>query len=167
MEEQTKKLGRPSKAKEETQENKEKVVVDAEVFSKMQSDIELLKKVANRYRLEEQEALAKRNEKGAPRGHLKRLNGKLVVKWLGLNEKGSKAEQKILYQGTTPVGEVLIGHYKTIEDEDIVCEAVKFYRSTDIEQFTKIGQEGDDWVIKFDNQALPQEYKINLKFVNP
>ena len=101
------------------------------------------------------------------RGHLKRLNGKLIVRWMGLNEEGSKAEQKILYQGTTPIGEVLIGHYKTLEGEDIICEASKFYKSIALEKFTKIGQEGDMWTIRFDNKELPQDMKIHVKYLNP
>ena len=86
---------------------------------------------------------------------------------MGLNEEGSKAEQKILYQGTTPIGEVLIGHYKTLEGEDIICEASKFYKSIALEKFTKIGQEGDMWTIRFDNKELPQDMKIHVKYLNP
>ncbi len=172
MEEQTKKLGRPPKEintdeQKATDESKEKVVISKEEFNKMQKDIDLLKKVASRYKIEEQEALERKGEARQRRGFLKRLEGKLIVKWLGLNEEGSKAEQKILYQGTTPVGEVMIGHYKTIDNEDVVTDAVRFYRSTDLEHFTITGQEGSLLTLRFDNPNLPQEYKLDLKFVNP
>ena len=157
-----------TKTDEKTDEKtEEKVVLTRKEFNEIQKDIQLLKNSVSRYKLEEQEAKISKNKDKLPRGHCKRLNGKLVVKWLGVNDPGSKAEQKILYQGTTPVGEVLVGHYKTIDDEDIVCEAIKFYRSTDLEYFTKIGQEGEDWIIRFDNPELPQEYKLNIKYLNP
>jgi hypothetical protein len=176
MEEQPKKLGRPPKEIKPTINepeantpsiSTEQVVITKEEFSKMQSDIALLKSVASRYKLEEQEALAKRDRKELPRGHLKRLDGKLITRWVGMNEPDFKGEQKIIYQGTTPMGEIMIGHYKTIDNEDIVCEAVKFYRSTDLEYFTKLSQDGDTWTIRFDNKELPQDLKINAKFVNP
>jgi len=149
------------------QDSKEQVVISKEDFKKMQEDINLLKGTVSRYKLEEQEALLKGKKKKLPRGHLKKVNGKLILSWLGLNVAGSKAEQKILYQGTTPVGEVMIGHYKVLDDEDLVCEASKFYKSTDLEKFTKIGQEGDNWIIKFDDPELPQKMSINIKFINP
>lgn len=155
-------------AKEQKEVPKEeKVVLSKKDFEEMQADINLLKGSVSQYKLEEQQALRDKDKKELPRGHMKRIKGKLVTKWLGLNEPGSQAEQKILYQGTTPIGEVLIGHYKTIDDEDIVCEASIFYKSTDLEHFTKLGQDGDEWIIRFDNMDLPQEYRINVKFVNP
>lgn len=154
-----KKLGRPPK--------EEKVVISRDELNKMQEDIRILKSVASRYKLEEQEALANKGKKKESRGFLKKLDGKLIVKWIGSNEPGWKGEQKILYQGTTPIGEVLVSHFKTIEDEDVICDAVKFYRSTDLEHFTKVGQEGDIWIIRFDNPELPQEFKVDVKFINP
>lgn len=155
-------------AKEDSTKD-EKVVLSKGEFQQLQDDINLLKRSVSQYRLQEQELALKkeRGEDTLPRGYCKRIDGELVVSWLGLNDEGSKAEQKILYQGTTPIGEVLIGHYKTIDGKDIVTEASKFYTSTDLEKFTKIGQEGDTWIVRFDNPELPQEYKIHLKFVNP
>lgn len=145
----------------------EKVVMTKTDLDSMQADIDLLKKSVSRYKIEEQQALRDKDKVEKPRGHLKRIDGKLVEKWMGLNEAGSKAEQKILYQGTTPVGEIMIGHYKTFDDEDLVCEAIKFYRSTDLEYFTKLGEDGDEWTIAFDNPELPQNHKINVRYVNP
>ena len=151
----------------ETIDSEEKVVLTKTQFDAIQQDIDVLKKSVNRGRLEEQEAKVQKGKKVLPKGHLKRLKGKLIVKWLGVNEVGSKAEHEILYQGTTPVGEVLKGHYIDIDGDPIVTESVQFYRSTDLEYFTKIGQEGDEWIIKFDNPELPQEYKIKELFINP
>jgi len=143
------------------------VVIPKEEYEKLRTDIELLKSSTSRYKLEEEMAKQEAGKEKPPRGHMKRLKGKLVIGWMGINEPDSKAEFKMLYQGTTPVGEILKGHYKTLDDKDIVCESIKFTRSNDLEYFTKIGHEGDEWVVKFDNPELPQKYNIPIPFLNP
>jgi len=82
-------------------------------------------------------------------------------------EEDSKADMKIIYRDNMPVGENLIGHYKTLEGEDIVCDAVKFYRSDVIEKFDRLEDLGQYWEVQFHNPKLPQKYRLNINFVNP
>lgn len=148
--------------------SKEQFDTMMERMEEQSADIRVLKKSVSKYRLEENQAKEEKDKVSQPRGFLKRLNGKLIVKWLGKDEVNSKAKGEILYNGTTAAGEILKGHYITLEGEEVVTDAVLLTRSTDLEHFTQTGKDSEgNWIIRFDNTDLPQEYKINPKFVNP
>jgi len=102
-----------------------------------------------------------------PSGFLKKLKGKVIVKWLGVNDPGSEAKQELVYQNNAPVGEQLTGHYIALDGSKIVCNMLEFVRTTEREKFDIIGQDGDKLTIRFHNSELPQEYEISTKYVNP
>lgn len=162
-----------TKAPEEPVIN-EQVVLSKEQFdqllaqnAKLAADVNILKKSVSRSRLEENEAKEKAGKTFSRKGHVLKLNGKPIVKWFGKNEEGSKAKSEILYNGTTPMGEVLQGHYVTIDGEEIVCPAINFYRSTDIEFFTILENlPNGNWLVKFDNPDLPQSFEFNPIYNN-
>lgn len=159
----------------ETPQENQNVVLPKEQFDKMMemmeaqsADIRVLKKSVSKYKLEENEAKEKKGKTVATRGYLKKLNGEVIVKWLSKDDPNSKVKNEILYQGTTPTGEVLKSHYITIDDKEIVTDTIQFVRSNEMEYFTKLKTDSEgNWVIQFDNPTLPQEYTINPKFINP
>lgn len=157
----------PKKKPTPKKNDDEKVVISKAELESLQKDIEILKRSVSRARLDQATSKVEGEVKEEPKGFLKKLNGKVIVKWFGINEPGSKAKQEILYQGTTPIGEILKGHYVTIDGEEILEDAIRFYRSTDLAPFVKLGQEGDSWIIQFEDPSLPQEFKISTKFINP
>lgn len=109
-------------------------------------------------------------EKSLPVGHLKYLQGKLIVKWYGINEKGSKAKQEIIYHNNVAQGEKMIGHFVTIDGEDIICDSVEFTRSNAYEYFDRIAGTQEDWIVKFHNPELASkypDYEINITYINP
>jgi hypothetical protein len=136
-------------------------------LNKLEEEINILRQAVSRNKLIEAEQKASGKKKILGRGFLKKLQGKVVVAWLGVNDKGSSAKQEIIYNGSSPVGERMIGHYKTIFGDDIVCDMLEFTRSTEKENFDIIAKNGEELTICFDNQELPSEYKINTKFINP
>lgn len=87
-------------------------------------------------------------------------------KKMELKEEDSKAKSEILYQNGVAVGEKLIGHYITIDGESIVTDAVNFYRSTAMEKFDILDSSDDYYKVRFHNHRLPQDYKINIRFIN-
>ncbi len=136
----------------------------------LRQEIQILRESVREDKLKQADSKYKPVEPSLPVGFLKRLHGELVVKWMGVNEEGSKAKQELHYQGQAVVGEHLNGHYITIDDKEIVCDSIEFTRSNDIEKFSKVDGYGEDWVIEFHNPELAKkypEYKINTKFINP
>lgn len=143
----------------------EQIVLSKEQFETMMTDIKILKKSVSRYKLEENEAKERGEKKGGKRGHCLKLNGEVIVKWLGKGDAGSQAKSEILYNGTTPIGETLKGHYITITGKEIVTDAVNFYRSNDIEYFDVLEElPNGNWSVRFLNPDLPQEYEFNPKY---
>jgi hypothetical protein len=139
-------------------------------ISQLEKQIAILRDSVRQDRLSQADDKMNGKKERLPVGHLKKLNGKLVVKWLGAEEAGSQAKQELIYQNNNVVGEKLIGHYITIDGEDIVCDAINFTRSIDIEKFTKIGGTQKDWIIEFHNPVLATKYpayKIDVKYLNP
>jgi len=129
--------------------------------------ISILEDSVSRYKLEQATSRHDAKKDKPLRGHLKRLQGKVIARWMGVNEEGSRAKQELVYLNNAIVGEKLVGHYKTIGGEDIICDAIEFTRSNRLEKFTILSQDGDILTIKFDDNTLPQEYKIDVKYVNP
>lgn len=172
--------------KKTTTTGKEKTVEVKEAqLNKILGELETLKKTVSKQRYKE--ANEELKEKALQQGHCKRLDGEVIIGWypmaktgkglcdivynetgeeIKLKEEDTKAKMEIIYNNNMPIGETLKGHYKTIKGKDIVCDAKNFYRSTTIEKFDVLREEGDYKIIKFHNTLLPQEYKINNKFIN-
>ena len=147
----------------------ETITVDKEVLLDMQKQIKILRESTRQDRLDQADKKYNTKVKYA-KGFLKRLDGKLIVKWLDVGEEGSQAKQDIIYQGQTPVNEKLIGHYITIDGEEIAKDSVLFVRSDDIEKFNIIERMGETLIIEFHNPELAAkypEYSIHTKYINP
>ena len=166
---------------------KEKTItVNEEKLNKLLSEMEILKDTVSKQRYKEAEA--RQDKKFLLQGHLKRLKGEVIIAWYPMERKGngasqtvynlkdepieikeedSKAEMEIIYKDNVPVGEKLVGHYKTIEGKDIVCDAKEFYRSSAVEKFDKLEDLGQFWLVSFHNPLLPKKIKININFINP
>lgn len=143
------------------------VTLSQEQFDKLTSDVAVLKKSVSRAKFEENEAKEGKNKKHGVSGHCKRLQGKVIVKWIGSKDPAYKGRQEILYNGTTPSGEVLKGHFVTIDGEEIITDMIQFTRSNDLEFFTKLSDTPDgNWMIRFENPELPQEYEFNPHYNN-
>ncbi len=166
---------KPTPIKEPTEEKptvekSETIEVPKSEFETMKQDIQILREASREDKVMQAEKRIKGEVVELPVGFLKRLKGKLVVKWFGLNEEGSKAKQEVIHQNNIPVGERMVGHYQTIDGEDIVCDSTEFTKSNDIEKFDKVGGYDEDWVIRFHNPELAKkypDYKINIKYINP
>lgn len=128
--------------------------------------IDILKDAVNKNKLEKSIKDHDTTSK-YPTGYFKRLRGNLIVKWLGADDIGSQVKQEIVYQNNIPLGERMVGHYLTLDNDSIVCDMLEFIRSNSRESFDIIKQDGDKLVIRFHNLELPQEYETNIKFINP
>lgn len=139
-------------------------------INELRREIQVLRSSVRQDKLSQADKQFKGEEPVFPTGFLKKLDGKLIVMWYGIDDPGSKATQELIYQNENVVGERLIGHYVTIDGEDIICDIGKFTRSNKLEYFDKVNSYGEDWIISFHNPELKEKYtnyKINVKFVNP
>lgn len=144
-----------------------KVLIDADRLAKLEQSIDILRDAVKADRLEKSDEKYKGKKKLVQQGHLKVLRGKVIVAWLAPNARGSEAKQEIIYQNNIPVGEKMIGHYKTIDGEDIVCEMNEFTRSTEQEKFDIVSRNGDMITVRFHNPELPQVYELAKRYINP
>lgn len=166
--------------------SEEKLEAILDKMEKQAEQIEILQSTVSKQRLKE--AGENHNKEFLLQGHLKRLRGELIIGWNRMEKKGkgysttvynaknepieireedSMARMEIIYKDNYPVGEKLVGHYTTLEGKDIVCDAVEFYRSTVLEKFDRIKDEGQFWIVRFHNPSLPQRLRININFINP
>lgn len=135
----------------------------------LETENRVLRDAMRQDRLQASDERIKGKKEELRRGFLKRLQGKVVVAWLSTKDVGSKAEQRIVYQNNMPVGEVMIGHYKTLSGEDIVCEMKEFTDAVEQEWFEILSQDNKtgDMVVRFIDPTLPQSFAINKRFINP
>lgn len=143
---------------------------DKDRIAKLEKDIEILREASRQDRLIQADEHIRGKKSKYRTGFLKKLHGKVIVKWFSINEPGSKAKQELIYQNTNVVNERLIGHYIAIDGEEISCDSVEFTRSTDLEKFDITGKNGGIYTIKFHNPELANAYPayvISKKFINP
>src|SRR3989304_2338948 len=156
----------------QSQESEEPVggLSTVEELAALKKQVQILRESVRQDKLAQADKRILGEKKTVPVGHLKRLRGKVVVRWYGPREEGSQAKQEIIYQNNNAISEHIVGHYKTIDGDDIVCDMVGFLRGNDLEYFDKIGGTRENWIIQFHDSELAAQYpdyEINVKFINP
>lgn len=108
------------------------------------------------------------------KGFLKKINGKLILRWKGADESEVVARNGVVSEGDRFVGEVMKGHFVTIEGEDLITDYRDFVRSRDRVWFRVVKDEFIDgdriWTIEFEDIELRNKYGeivIPVKYVNP
>jgi len=169
-----KRRGRPPKTEAAEKRTPPPTNLDADLVKRLSDrldaqdkEIAILRDAARQDRLNRADEKIKGKKSIVKVGHLKKLHGQVIVAWLGVDEPGSQAKQELIYQNNNVVGEKLIGHFKTLSGDDIVCDYQEFARSVSLEQYDELEKQGDYVVVRFHNPNLPQSYKINKKFINP
>jgi|SRR3990167_388957 len=143
-------------------------------------EIEILRDSVNRSRLENADVKHGKVGDQRPRGHLKKVLGKVVLRWKNRDESPIIGQNRVLYKGATPVDEIVNLHAVYLDkkedgtyEEDIISY-LDFARSTEYVYFRvidvkKIGNE-IVWVIEFEDKNLVDKYgniEIPIKYVNP
>ena len=144
-----------------------KVMIDADRLARLEQQIDVLRDAVKEDRLARSEEKFMGKKEPNKVGHLKVLKGKVIVKWFGVGEEGSKASAELIYTNNQVTGEKLIGHYRTIEGEDIICDMNEFTRATDVAKFDVLSKEGNILTVRFHDKNLPSEFAINKRYINP
>lgn len=166
---------------EQPQPVSEKAEVDRSVLEEMQTQIKILTEASREDKLRMAQKKYGKEEEVLPTGFLKRVQGKLVLRWLSADESELVAKNGAIYDPRTnmQVGENLKGEYITLNEETgeedketLQIDAIKFYKSEKREKFERISEEIDSngevwWNVRFFEKKLPQNLKINVKYINP
>lgn len=144
-----------------------------------QSEIEILRDSVNRSRLETSDIKHGKVGDQRPRGHLKKVLGKIIVGWKSKNESPIIAQNRVVFKGATPVDEIVNLHAIFIDknEDGTQCEDVipyiEFAKATEYVYFrvNSVKTVGNEliWTIEFEDSNLANQYKeieLPVKFAN-
>jgi hypothetical protein len=145
-----------------------------EIVESQKKDMAVMKDALNRDKLLRSEAKHGVNQEDLrPRATLKVYDNKVIVKWKDAIESEHVFKNQVVYNGITPIGEIVKSHLVTIDGEEIITDYSDFIKRNVYTNIRRLSQSDTDgktfWRAVFEDPNLAEKYgeiDIETKFLN-